>query len=130
VQTENAEYSRETGAQSASDGNTIRMRSMLLDQVVQDVSRACDAIRRRQPEASAREIGHAIAVFGYLQASLPRNANSETAHALGRFYTTMREQLMEGQVRSSCDILESVREQIIQAKVRRGDLSSDDKTDS
>ena len=130
MQTKNAEYSRETDVQSASDGNAIRMRSMLLDQVVQDVRRACDAIRRRQPEACAREIGHAIAVFGYLQASLPRNTSPETAHALGRFYTTMREQLMEGQVRSSCDILESVREQIIQAKFRVGDPSSNDKAGS
>ena len=118
MQTENAEYSRETGAQSASDGNAIRMRSMLLDQVVQDVSPACDAIRHRLPEACAREIGHAIAVFGYLQASLPRNASPKTAHALGRFYTTMREQLMEGQVRSSCDILESAKQHIIQARVK------------
>jgi flagellin-specific chaperone FliS len=99
---------------------------MLLDQVVEDVSRACNAIRRSQPEASAREIGHAIAVFGYLQATLSRDANTETAHALGRFYTMMREKLMEGQVRSSCDILESVKQRIIHARVNVGRPYTDD----
>ena len=114
---EKAELSFETGARATDDG-IARLRSMLLDQVVQDVSRACDAIRRHQPEAGAREISHAIAVFGYLQAALSRDANPETAHALGRFYTMMREKLMEGQVRSSCDILESAKQHIIQARVK------------
>jgi flagellin-specific chaperone FliS len=73
------------------------------------VGRADQALNERRIDICAQEIGHAVAVIGYLQATLRPEAAPGIARNLSRFYTRLREKLMEAQVRSSRQILEQLR---------------------
>jgi flagellar secretion chaperone FliS len=92
--------------------NPVRLTIMMYEQIMQDLARAEQALQDQQVEQCAQEIGHAVAVIGYLQASLRPEAGPEVARNLGGFYTMLREKLMEAQVRSSRDILEQLRTQL------------------
>jgi flagellar protein FliS len=92
--------------------NPVRLTIMMYEQILQDVARADQALKDRRVEACAQEIGHAVAVIGYLQATLRPEAGPEVARNLGSFYIMIREKLMEAQVRSSRSILEQIREQL------------------
>ena len=91
---------------------------VLYDQLIQDVSRADDALSLRRYEHCAREIGHALAVIGYLEATR-RRGGSDLAPKLGRFYTMLREKLMEAQVRSSRQILSELQQQLRERREAR-----------
>ncbi len=90
--------------------NPLRLTVMLYEQIIQDVVRADLALIDQRVDRCAQEIGHAVAVIGYLQATLRPEAAPEVATNLGRFYTMLRERLMEAQVRSSRTILEPPRQ--------------------
>src|SRR5690348_11394791 len=101
---------QETAAQGP---NPVRLTIMLYDQIVQDIAHAEKAIQEKQPETCARELGHAVAVIGYLQATLRSEPSPKIARNLNAFYTTLREKLMEAQVRSSRKILNELKPQLI-----------------
>ena len=90
----------------------VRLTILLYDQVIQDVSRAAEAVAATRIEQCAQEIGHAVAVIGYLQATLRHKNGHEVARNLSHFYVMLREKLMEAQVRSSIPILEDLRQQL------------------
>lgn len=96
--------------------NPVRLTILLYDQLIQDVSSASEAIARSEIEQSAQTIGHAVAVIGYLQATLHRDGGRDVARNLGRFYTMLREKLMEAQVRSSIPILADLRQQLAEVR--------------
>ena len=91
---------------------SVRLAIVLYDQLIQDISRADDALAHYRSEQCATEISHALAVVGYLQATPRRGAGSNVARKLGRFYTMLREKLIEAQVRSSRQILSEVQQQL------------------
>ena len=74
--------------------SSVRLAMVLYDQLIQDVSRADDALAHRHSERCATEISHALAVIEYLQATR-RRGGSGVAPKLGRFYTILREKVME-----------------------------------
>ena len=92
--------------------NPVRLTIMMYEQIMQDVARADQALQEQCVEACAQEIGHAVAVIGYLQATLRPEAGPEVARNLGSFYIMIREKLMEAQVRSSRPLLEQIRLQL------------------
>jgi flagellar protein FliS len=100
---------QETAVQGASP---VRLTILLYDQVIQDVSRAAEAVAATRIEQCAQEIGHAVAVIGYLQATLRHKNGHEVARNLSHFYVMLREKLMEAQVRSSIPILNDLRQQL------------------
>lgn|SRR5262249_13099984 len=97
---------------AVSGADPVRLTIMLYEQIMQDVTRADQALKDQRADLCAQEIGHAIAVIGYLQATLRPEAGSEVVRNLGRFYTMLREKLMEAQVRSSRAILEQLKQQL------------------
>lgn len=92
--------------------NPVRLTVMMYEQIMQDVARADQALQEQRVDVCAQEIGHAVAVIGYLQATLRPEAGAEVTHNLSRFYTMLREKLMEAQVRSSRIILEQLKQQL------------------
>ncbi len=94
----------------------MRLTILLYDQLIQDVSRAGEALAASRIEQCAQEIGHAVAVIGYLQATLRYESGRDVAHNLSRFYTMLREKLMEAQVRSSTSILGDLRQQLTEVR--------------
>jgi len=91
----------------------VRLTILLYEQLVQDVSRAAQAVAKRDFEATANEIQHAIGVIGYLQSTLKPGSGSPVTRNLARFYTMLREQLMEAQVRRSHELLEELRKHLL-----------------
>ena len=100
--------------------NPVRLTILLYDQVIQDVTRAADALTAGRVEPCAQEIGHAVAVIGYLQATLRQDGGHDVVRKvvrnLGNFYTMLREKLMEAQVRSSRPILDDLRLQLMEVR--------------
>jgi flagellin-specific chaperone FliS len=92
--------------------SSVRLAMVLYDQLIQDISRADDALTHRHSEQCATEIAHALAVIGYLQATWRRGGGSDVARKQGRFYIMLREKLMEAQVRSSRQILSELQQQL------------------
>jgi flagellar secretion chaperone FliS len=93
------------------DAGSVRLAIVLYDQLIQDISRADDALALGRSERCATEISHALAVIGYLQATR-RRGGSDVANKLGRFYIMLREKLVEAQVRSSRQILSELQQQL------------------
>jgi len=96
--------------------NPVRLTILLYDQLIQDVAHAAEALAGARIEQCAQEIGHAIAVIGYLQATLRLDSGRDVARNLGRFYTMLRERLMEAQVRSSRQILAELQKQLLEVR--------------
>ena len=94
----------------------VRLTILLYEQIIQDMGRASEAIGRKDFEGLAREVAHATGVIGYLQATLNREAGEMVVRNLASFYTMLREQLMEVQVRHSRDILADLRQQMLEVR--------------
>src|SRR5947207_12775728 len=87
----------------------VRLTVLLYKQVIQDLTRAIEAIAQHNMENCAHELNHATSVVGYLHGTLNVNAGAAVVGNLGRFYAMIRERLLEAQVRSSREILEELR---------------------
>ncbi len=94
----------------------VRLTILLYDQVIQDVTRAAEALVAGRIEPCAHEIGHAVAVIGYLQATLRHDDGRDMSRNLLHFYTMLRERLMEAQVRSSRPILDELLQQLMEVR--------------
>ena len=94
----------------------MRLTIVLYDQLIQDIGRAGESISTASIEQCAKEIGHAIAVIGYLQATLRIESGRQVARNLGHFYTMLREKLTEAQVRSSRQTLGELQQQLIEVR--------------
>ncbi len=93
--------------------NPVRLTILLYEQVIQDLGRASQAMSQHKIEIYSRELNHASAVIGYLQATLNPNAGTAVARNLARFDSMLREQMMEAQLRCSRDILEELRKYML-----------------
>lgn len=105
--------------------NPVRLTILLYDQLIQDVSSASEALASSQTEHSAQAIGHAVAVIGYLQATLRYDSGRDVARNLGHFYTMLRERLMEAQVRSSIPILADLLNQLAEVREAWGKVEAE-----
>jgi flagellar secretion chaperone FliS len=94
----------------------VRLTILLYEQIIQDVNHAAEAISARNFEAVASEVSHATGVIGYLQATLRREKGVGVVRNLSNFYTMLREKLMEAQVRCSREILDHLRENMIEVR--------------
>lgn len=94
----------------------VRLTILLYEQVIQDISRAAEAIKRKDFENLAHEVSHATGVIGYLQATLNREAGASVVRNLASFYAMLREQLMEAQVRHSHEILAGLKQQMLEVR--------------
>jgi flagellar protein FliS len=101
---------------SVQGASPVRLTILLYDQITQDVARAANALAQANVEKCAQEIGHAVAVIGYLQATLRHESGRNIARNLGHFYTMLREKLMEAQVRSSRQILGELQQQLTEVR--------------
>lgn len=94
----------------------VRLTILLYDQLIHDITRACEGMAAGHIERCAQEIGHAVAVIGYLQATLRPERGRDVARNLARFYTMLREKLMEAQVRSSRQVLSELQRELIEVR--------------
>jgi flagellin-specific chaperone FliS len=102
------EHAKEAAIQGA---GSVRLAIVLYDQLIEDISRADDALVHCRAEQCATDIGHALAVIGYLQATLHHNRDRDLTRNSDTVYATLREKLIEAQVRSSRLILAQLRPQ-------------------
>ena len=101
---------------AVSGAKPVRLTILLYEQVVQDISRAAQAVKVRNYEALAREISHAVGVIGYLQATLKPQAGGAVVRNLSHFYGMLRERLMEAQVRCSRETLEELAKYMLEVR--------------
>ena len=95
--------------------SSVRLAIVLYDQLVEDISRADDALAHFRTKQCAKDIGHGLAVIGYLQAILRHGTYDVTRNSDG-IYTTLREKLIEAQVRSSRPILAQLKPQVMELR--------------
>jgi flagellar protein FliS len=107
------EHAKETAIQAAA---SVRLAIVLYDQLIADISRADDALAHCRAEQCASDIGHALAVIGYLQATLHQSGDLDVIRNCDGIYTTLREKLIEAQVRSSRPILAQLRPQLMELR--------------
>jgi flagellar protein FliS len=96
-------YYREAAVAGASP---VRLVILLYEQAVEDLRRALSAQNKGEIEARTAAINHAILVLGHLQASLDKDRGGSVAANLDRFYTQVREGLVEAQVHQSASAIE------------------------
>jgi flagellar secretion chaperone FliS len=107
------EQAKRTAIQCA---GSVRLAIVIYDQLIADISRADDALAHCRPEQCATDIGHALAVIGYLQATLHQKDDRDVTRNFDGIYTTLREKLIEAQVRSSRPILAQLGPQLMELK--------------
>ena len=96
---------RKTQANGASK---IGLVIALYEAIVADLAGAVAAIREGNVEKRSAELQHALTVLGYLQGTLNREQGGGPAQELERFYSVMRAKVMEGHMKASAPILDSV----------------------
>src|SRR5579863_2325671 len=68
----------------------VRLVVLLYDQLIQDLTRAAQAIELNHIELRTNSINHAILVIGYLQSPLDFEKGGKVARDLDHFYNTLR----------------------------------------
>jgi flagellar secretion chaperone FliS len=101
---------------AARGAKPVRLTILLYEQVVQDISRAAEAVSKHDYELTAHEISHAVGVIGYLQAVLKPDPRPGITRNLSRFYSMIRERLTEAQVRCSRETLEELRRLMLEVR--------------
>jgi flagellar protein FliS len=85
---------RETAARGATG---VRLVILLYEQLIQDLTRAAQAIEQNDIELRTNCINHAILVIGYLQSPLDFDRGGKVARDLDKFYNTLRQNLVQVQ---------------------------------
>jgi flagellar secretion chaperone FliS len=80
----------------------------LYETIIADLAAAVAAVRQGDIERRSAELQHALTALGYLQGKLNREQGGGPARALDRFYSVMRAKIMEGHLKSSAPVLDSV----------------------
>jgi len=93
---------REASVRGASP---VRLVVLLYEQMIQDLTRAVQAMEQHDIERRTQEINHAITVIAFLQGTLNMERGGQVAANLLRFYHTLRTALLEAQARASPQIL-------------------------
>lgn len=83
----------------------MRLVVLLYEQMIQDLTRAVQAIEQKQIERRTAEINHALTVLGYLQGTLDMERGGDVACTLVRFYSSVRAGLLRAHAQASKKIL-------------------------
>jgi flagellar protein FliS len=75
----------------------IRLVILLYGQLIQDLTRAAQAIEQNNIELRTTCLNHAILVVGYLQSPLDFDQGGKVARDLNHFYNTLRQNLVQVQ---------------------------------
>lgn len=80
----------------------------LYETIIADLAAAVAALRQGDIEKRSAELQHALTALGYLQGKLNHEQGGGPAQALDNFYCLMRANIMEGHLKASVPILDSV----------------------
>jgi len=75
----------------------VRLVVLLYEQLIQDLSKAAQAIEQNDIELRTNRINHAILVIGYLQSPLDFAKGGKVAKNLDNFYNALRKNLVQVQ---------------------------------
>jgi len=75
----------------------VRLVVLLYEQMIQDLTRAAQAIERNDIELRTKLINHAILVIGHLQSPLDFDQGGKVAKDLEHFYNVLRQNLVQVQ---------------------------------
>jgi flagellar protein FliS len=75
----------------------VRLVVLLYDQIIQDLTKAAQAIEQDQIELRTKYINHAILVIGHLQSPLDFDRVGKVARNLDNFYNVLRQSLVQVQ---------------------------------
>ena len=89
---------RENDARGASG---VRLVVLLYEQIIQDLSRAAQALEQNDIELRTKYINHAILVIGYLQSPLDFERGGKVAKDLDHFYNVLRRSMVRAQFLAS-----------------------------
>ena len=98
-------YRENTARRSTPVGRVV----LLYEQLIQDVVQAIAAVKNQQVELRTNAIDHALLVLAILQGSLDLDQGGDVARNLDRFYTLVRNRLLDAQMQASDRILEEQR---------------------
>ncbi len=93
---------REGTAQGASSATLV---VRMYEQIVEDLRMALKALETDDVELRTNKINHAILVIGHLESQLNFTAGGTVAEHLQNFYETVRQNLLQAQVRQSRSLL-------------------------
>ncbi len=93
---------REAAIRGASQ---IELVILMYDMIVEDLTRAIDAIRTNDIERRTIEIKHTISVLEQLQVCLNMTDGGEAAQYMDRLYSIARGKVLEAHIKSSTAIL-------------------------
>lgn len=85
---------RENAARGATG---VRLVILLYEQLIQDLTRAAQAIKQNDIELRTKCLNHAVLVIGYLQSPLDFERGGKVAKDLDRFYNSLRQDLVQVQ---------------------------------
>lgn len=93
---------RRAAVQNAS---SVGLVVILYDLLIQDLREAVDAIGKKDIEARTAAIKHAFRVLQQLEGSLDHENGGDAATHLGRFYSVMRNQILQGHIKIDAAIM-------------------------
>lgn len=93
--------------------NPVHLVVLLYDQLLRDIRRALDAMRRNDVPARCQELDHALVVLSQLQHTLNLDSGGEVAETLDNFYSLVRGNLLLAGTQQSSDLLEAQYRQIL-----------------
>lgn len=79
----------------------VRLVVLLYDQVIQDLTKAAQALEQNEIELRTKYINHAILVIGHLQSPLDFARGGKVAEVLDNFYNVLRQALVHVQFNPS-----------------------------
>jgi flagellar protein FliS len=101
---------------AAQSATSVGLVIMLYDLLIADLERAIAAIAERDIEKRSAEINHAFLVLQQLEGSLDMKKGGQTATHLSRFYSVLRCNILEAQIKVSPDILRKQIELILNVR--------------
>jgi flagellar secretion chaperone FliS len=99
---------------SVAGASPVHLVVLLYQQLIEDLRRALEFLRKGNVEARTREIDHALQVIGHLQATLDKAQGGKVAENLERFYEQLRRGLIEAQCNQSERTLEAHISHVVQ----------------
>jgi flagellar secretion chaperone FliS len=99
---------------SVAGASPVHLVVLLYQQLIDDMRKALDFLRKGNVEARTHEIDHALQIIGHLQATLDKGQGGKVAENLERFYEQLRRGLIEAQCKQSETALETQISHVLQ----------------